>query len=156
MKHKLLLFFSFTVLIGIGCKKSKISNPQTQTIDPVGTWFMYSTGGSTVGSSTITTSSSSTFPCLENNKLTLNADLSYLAFYAAADTCYLEHTQSFTEIVGKAGDSTKGSYKLIGHTIYLKSPYGTSVGILSDSGNVANIVFKDTISNNIYVNTFQK
>lgn len=154
MKNKFLLFFSLLLLVA--CKKNKISNPAVQTFDAVGTWSMYSTGGGTVGNSTITTSRADTYPCLANNKLNLSADSSSLAFYAAADTCYLEHTQSLTYIVGKAGDSTKGSYHIIGHNIYLKTQYGTSVGVLSDSNNLEKLVVTDTISNNIYISTFKK
>lgn len=140
----------------MSAKKNKISSVEVQTIDPVGTWSLYSSGGGNVGNATITGSTTETFPCVANNKLTFNADLSYVAFYATADTCYLEHTQSFTHIVGKAGDSTKGSYQVIGHNIYLKTQYGSSVGILADSNNLVKLVVTDTISNNIDVSTFKK
>jgi hypothetical protein len=148
MKNKFLLFFSLLLLVA--CKKNKISNPADQTFDAVGTWSMYSTGSGPY------TKTADSYPCLANNKLTFNADSSYLAFYAAADTCYLEHTQTSSYIVGEAGDSTKGSYQVIGHTIHLKTQYGPSVGVLSDSNNFEKVVIADTIGNNIYVSTFIK
>ncbi len=146
-KNRLFLLILFGV---IACKKNDTPAPASQ-INPVGT---YSLIGTTTGTATY---DKSAFSCLTNNKFTLNTDGTFHANYIGTDTCYVVKSSSYKQSIGTPGQpETAGTYTQKDNTIYFKSQYGESIGIVSQKNGVTEIDESGLIGNIKYVNVFTK
>ena len=148
------IFFPFLcVLIFISCKKDK--NKSDPTIDATGTWSLNLTTSNRANGTE--THSATDFPCLANNKLTLNNDGTYKFHYDGTDTCYVYKVGTTSDAIGIPGQpDINGTYTRDGNVLYLKNQYLDWYCNLSVSGGVTQLHEADTSADGTHSAIFIK
>lgn len=145
MKKQLLFAGSLALLFLTNCKKDPQSpQPIEQTVQPKGTWSLFSYSGTASGNPFSYTTAQ--YPCIENNKIIVNADATFSSEYTAQDTCFLYKTQTSALILGYPSNRSTGTWTATDKILSMKySNSSTSVqGQLSILNGKSYLTFNTT------------
>ncbi|MBV8388849.1 MAG: lipocalin family protein [Mucilaginibacter sp.] len=118
------------ILLFASCKKNQKPTP---IIDPTGTWTLYSLD--TDAPPYPIHSNVQQYPCMADNVLTFNKDLTYTINYTGKDTCFIGTSPyTFPAIkgpwIGMPGEAQiSGGWRQDGNTVY----WGPGQGTISTS-----------------------
>jgi hypothetical protein len=107
--------------LALACNKNDNAQNNSETTKVTGTWRIISAINS---NGPIYSFSNTDYPCISNNKLTLNEDSSASVTYTATDTCIISRTGRRPQILGIPSTNVPLTWRKTDNKIFLISTNG--------------------------------